>query len=123
MNAEKVVKELSKEYPGKKIIKNDEENPMEILCEIDPATDHPERSVAIAIIDRSKPHYHKKAVEAYEVIRGSLTINKNGRDFYLKEGERLVIEPEEIHFAAGNETWIKVYSEPGWTLEDHILVD
>ncbi|MCX6813342.1 MAG: cupin domain-containing protein [Candidatus Azambacteria bacterium] len=123
MNVEKVIKELSQEYPGKQVIKNEEKNPTEILCEIDPTTDHPERSVAIAVIDKSKPHYHKKTKETYEVIRGSLTINKNGQDFHLREGEKLVIEPGETHFAFGNETWIRVYSEPGWVLEDHILVD
>ena len=123
MDAEKVIRELSQRYPGKKIIKNEEESPTEILCEIDPTSDHPGRDVAIAVIDRSKPHYHKKTREIYEVTKGSLIVNKNGIDFHLKEGEKLVIEPGEVHFAVGDETWITTYSEPGWTMEDHILID
>lgn len=123
MNTEKIIKELLQRYPGKKIIKNDEENPTEILCEVDPAENGLDAGMAIAVIDKSKRHYHKKSREIYEVIRGKLIINKDGQDLHLKETERLTIEPGEIHFAVGNETWVKVYSEPGWAPEDHILVE
>jgi len=123
MDSKKVIRELSQEYPGKKIIKNDEQNPTEIICEIDPATNHPEKSLAVAVIDKIKPHYHKKTTEIYEVLRGKLTINKGGENCELEKGDKLTIEPGEIHSAIGNEAWIKAYSEPGWTSEDHILVD
>jgi quercetin dioxygenase-like cupin family protein len=123
MNTEKVIEELSRKYPGKKIMKNEEENPTEIICEIEPTAEHPEESIAVAVIDKSKPHYHRKTREIYEVIRGNLTVNKNGQDFHLGEGERLIIVPGEVHFATGNETWVKAYSAPGWTLEDHISID
>jgi len=122
MNAEQVIKDLSQKYPGKKIIKNKKENPTEIICEISPAVEHPEKSIAIAVIDKSEPHYHKQATEIYEVIKGELVINKNKKEYKLREGDRLIIYPGEIHSAFGNETWIKVYSEPGWIPKDHILI-
>lgn len=51
MNAEKIIDELSQKYPGKKIIKNDKENPTEILCEIDPSAEHPESSIVENRVD------------------------------------------------------------------------
>lgn len=121
MNVEKVINELAQKYTGKKIVKNKEENPTEIICEIDPAANHPERGVAIAVIDRSEPHYHRKAIETYKVTKGELNVVINNQAHKLKEGEKLIIKPGDIHYAIGNETWVEVYSEPGWTPEDHIL--
>ncbi len=40
----------------------------------------------------------------------------------IKEGGRIEIKPGTRHYALGNETWVNVYSTPGWTPEDHILV-
>ena len=119
MNTEKVIKELSQKYPGKKIIKLPEDNPTEIICEINPATD---QGVAIAIIDKSEPHYHKKTTEIYKIIKGRLVVFINNQEHELEEGDTLTVEPDELHYAVGNETWVEVYSEPGWTQEDHILV-
>jgi len=123
MNSKKIVEELKKKYPGKKIIKFPEDNPTEILCEIDPATNHPEKSVAIAIIDKSEPHYHKKTTETYKVIKGNLSVVIDGQKNKLEEGGSLSIKPRDIHYAIGDETWVKIYSEPGWIPEDHILVN
>jgi len=123
MNLEKIIQKLSKKYPGKDIFNNNEERPTEIICEIDPTINHPEYSIAIAIIDKSIPHYHKKITEVYELLKGSLVINIDGQDYKLQQGDKLTIEPGKHHFAIGNETWVKVYSESGWTLEDHILID
>ncbi|MFC1663701.1 cupin domain-containing protein [Patescibacteria group bacterium] len=123
MNTEKVIEELSQKYSDKKIIKLPEDNPTEIICEIDPATGHPEKGIAIAVIDKSEPHYHKKATEIYKVIKGDLTVFINNQQHKLKEGDSLTVKPGKIHYAVGNETWVEVYSEPGWTKEDHILVN
>jgi len=114
VNVEKIIEELKQKYPGKKIIKNNEENTTEIICEIEPG-------LAIAVIDRAEPHYHKKTTELYEVIKGEMVVGKDGREYKLKEGEKLEIFPNEVHYVTGNETWIKAYSEPAWTQEDHIL--
>lgn len=121
MNIEKVINELSLKYPGKKIIKNNEENPTEIICEIDPSSQHPEKSIAIAVIDRSESHYHNKSTEIYRIIKGELNLIVDNKEYNLKENDVYTIHPGEIHYAIGSETWVEVISESGWTLEDHII--
>ena len=114
MNVERIIRKLSEKYPRKKIIKNREENPTEIICEVEPG-------LAVAVIDKSITHYHKKTTEIYEIIKGELTVYKDGKGYKLGEGDNLTIKPEEVHYAVGNEAWAKVYSEPPWTQEDHII--
>ncbi|MCB9823966.1 NUDIX domain-containing protein [Candidatus Nomurabacteria bacterium] len=120
MNVSQVVSELNKKYPGKAIFKNDEENTTEILCEIDPASEHPDYSNAVAVIDKSIPHIHYKTTETYKVTKGTLTLQVGKETIDLKEGESYVIKPGNPHWAEGEETWLEYYSEPGWDLEDHI---
>ena len=123
MDVAKVVKELKKEYPGKTIIKSPPDNPTEIICEVEPTSDHPERSLAVAVVGKSPLHYHKKTTEIYKAIKGKLIVYRNGKKHKLKEGNRITIKPGEIHYAEGNEVWFNTYSKPGWTFEDHILAE
>lgn len=123
MDVEKIIKELFDKYLGKRVIKNPESNPTEIVCETVPAVVLGDRGVAIAIIDSSKPHYHKKIIEKYKVLRGKLTVFKNGKLYKLQAGDELTVMPDEIHYAIGDETWVEVISEPGWTPDDHFLVE
>lgn len=123
MNHVKVITELEHNYPGKKIIKLPEGNPTEILCEIESTKDHPHYSVAISVIDRSVPHYHKQMSEVYEVLSGSLSVFIGGVEHKLNEGDTLTIPPNSTHYAIGNETWIKCTAHPGWTVDDHIMQD
>lgn len=122
MNVNKIIQTLKKKYPGKKIIKNIDQSSSEIMCEIEPSSEHPDYSVAIAIIDKSKPHYHKKTKEVYKIIKGKLKIIKNKKVYNLKEGDGLEVNVGDIHSAIGNETWVEVTSNPGWNFKDHILV-
>jgi len=122
MNTLQIFDELTKKYPGKNIIKNDIEDPTEIVCEIKPTEDHPKYSLAIAIIDQSIPHYHHKSTEEYTVKRGELRMHIGDKTVLLYEGQTIVIPPKQIHWAEGNETWVECFSQPGWTTEDHILV-
>jgi mannose-6-phosphate isomerase-like protein (cupin superfamily) len=118
MNVQKVVKELREKYPGKNIILNPPENPTEIVCELEPATENPQKSVAVAILDNTFKHSHRIAKETYEVIKGTLELTRGGKTYFLSPGKKLVIEPGEYHMAKGRETWVKVTSEPAWTPED-----
>lgn len=119
MNTTEIIKELEKKYPGKFILKNNEINPTEIVCEIEPTQNHPDYSIVIAVIDRSIPHYHTKTIEEYEVIKGVLTLFVENRKILLHVGEKYTIPLNTIHHAEGVETWIKTTSHPGWTKEDH----
>lgn len=122
MNVKKVIEELKEMYPGKRIVLNDKDNPSEIICEIEPASENAHKSVAIAVIDRAIAHYHKSSTEVYEVLKGKLTVWKDGEEFSLTSGERIIIEPKKIHSAEGHNAWIKVTSTPAWTSDDHFLV-
>jgi mannose-6-phosphate isomerase-like protein (cupin superfamily) len=122
MNIDKVIFELQSQFPGKTIFPNQKENPTEILCEIEPASEHPEYSKAIAVIDRSIPHFHHETKETYKVLKGSLVVHISGVQHQLKEGESIVIEPGNVHWAEGSEVWVECYSEPGWTVGDHKIV-
>jgi isopentenyldiphosphate isomerase/mannose-6-phosphate isomerase-like protein (cupin superfamily) len=121
MTAQDVIAYLQKEYPGKEIVCLPDKNPTEILCEIEPSTDHADYSVAVAAIKSSAPHHHNKSVETYEVIKGELELYVDGKMHQLAGGESYTIQPSQIHYAKGDFTLVKVTSHPGWTLEDHIL--
>lgn len=121
MNTKKIVSELKKKYPGKEIILNPSKNPTEIIVEIDPTSDHPEYGVALAVVGRSEPHYHKNTTEVYQVIKGKLIVYIAGKKHILKEKEKITINPGTIHYVVGNETQFLTYAKPGWTAQDHIL--
>lgn len=123
MNIQAIISQLQKEYPGKFIIQNHPTDPTEIICEIEPTSEHSDYSTAIAVIDRSIPHYHLKTTETYEIIRGQLKLTVADEEHTLKEGGSFTIHPGQRHFAEGNETWVRVTSHPGWTKEDHYLVN
>lgn len=123
MNVQKIINQLKKKYPGKKIIKNNSRNPTEIICEIEPSINHSNYSLAIAVIDKSYPHFHKKTKEVYKVIKGKLTLFIEDKKFKLKENEKIEIPPKKIHSATGKETWVECFSTPGWKLEDHAIID
>lgn len=122
MNKQKILKELKEKYPEANIVLNNKQNPTEIICEIDPTSQHPDYSIAIAVINRSISHFHKITTEEYEVIKGKLTLTIDGKEHALNKGDKFVIKPNMIHSAEGNETWVKVTSKPGWTIEDHFLL-
>ena len=123
MDANKIIEEIKREYPGKAIVLNPEDNPTEIICEIDPSSDHPESTVALVVVGKSKSHYHKKSTEIYETKKGVLTVYINGKKFVLNEGKKITIKPGEIHSVEGDEAWFLTYSKPGWRFDDHIIVN
>ena len=116
MDVQKIVEEIRKKYPGKNIILNPPENPTEIVCEIEPASENPNKSVAIAVLDNNIKHFHRVAKETYEVIKGVLEMSKGGKTYFLSPGQKMVIGPREYHMAKGQETWVKVISEPALNL-------
>ena len=127
MNVKSIIEELKKKYPNKLIIENKNEQGIttEIICETEPTSNHPEYSVAIAVIDSSAIHYHKKITETYKVLKGELKIFKYNQDekeykqYVVKEGESIVINPGEIHSNLGDEAWVEVLSKPGWLVDDY----
>ena len=123
MDAKKVIKELKLHYPNKKIYVDKEENPGEIIVELESVETNPQRSVFVAVIDKRIEHYHRLAKEMFEVIKGELLLTIDGREHIVTAGRSFIIMPGQIHFAAGHDTWIKVTSVPGMSPKDHVLVN
>ena len=121
MNKDKIVGELKKQFSGANVVFNDPQHPTEIICEVEPASQHPDYSVAIAVIDQSQPHYHKNTTEVYQVITGKLILTVDDIKIELVKGNQYTIKPKQVHSAKGQETWVKITSYPGWIAEDHVL--
>lgn len=122
MTAREVLDHFKRTYPGKNIVCLPEDNPTEIICEVDPSSEHPEYNVAIAAIKQSAPHHHLEATETYKVLDGDLELIVDGESIKLSKGDTHDIKPPQVHSARGNFTIVEVSSMPGWTAEDHILV-
>jgi quercetin dioxygenase-like cupin family protein len=123
MHKERVLNRINWEYPNKNVIGIESENPQEVIIEIEPTQDHPEYSKAIAVIDKSEPHFHKETTETYKVIAGQLTVYIDDQIHKLKEDDEIIIKPNQVHWVQGQETWVECVSEPGWTPEDHFLIN
>lgn len=127
MKVSKIITDLQVKYPSKTIIENKNSKGIttEIICEISNSQDSSADSVVIAVIDSSTIHYHKVITEKYEVLKGSLTIfkyddsRKEYKEQIVRKGESIVINPGEIHSNLGDETWVKVTSNPAWFIEDY----
>ena len=122
-NFAEVIAQLKKEFPGKTVISNPQANPTEIICEVEPTSQNPDRSVAIAFIKQSEPHRHSTSVETYAVEAGKLDLYLDGIKKNLKTGQSFTIRPEIIHWAKGNWARVKVVSKPGWTAIDHVTIE
>lgn len=122
MNIQQIVSELEKKYPGKNIIVDDGVGYSEIIVELEPTKDHSDHSLALAIVGKSKPHYHKISTEIYEVTKGVLTLFVDGKKFVLKQGEKMTITPGQVHNAQGEDVWFLTYSSPGWSAEDAFVI-
>jgi quercetin dioxygenase-like cupin family protein len=121
MNVQKVTEELGKKYPEKNIIVTDVDGYEEVLCELDPTSEHKERSLAIVVVGKSKEHYHKKTTEIYGVLKGKLVLYVDNEKYVLKVGQKKEIKPGCKHWCRGKNAWFYTYSTPGWTSKDHYI--
>ena len=108
----RIQEELVRTSPGCRVKVTDDKQ--EMVAEI-------RDGFAVAVIERSQPHFHGTMREVYRVLRGALYVACGGQGHVLREGESLIIEPGLIHYgrAAGEPAWIEVESEPPWSPEDH----
>ncbi len=112
---EQIKAELLREYPGAAI--KVAPDGAEIVAEIEPKR-------AVAVIERSQPHFHQEMTEVYRVLRGTLYVAVGGEGRVLAPQESLTIEPGKVHHArgAGGVAWVEVISDPAWTAEDHLVL-
>lgn len=121
MNVTAIVHELTEQHPNCPIKELPPGgNATEIVCEI-PATSA-EHSKAIAVIDESKPHFHRHMVEHYKILRGQLRLFIDNVEHVLNPGDIHIVEPNQVHYAIGDATMVEVDCYPAYSPDDHILV-
>jgi len=115
MNIDQIRTELINTYPGCSVKVADDNR--EMVAEISDG-------FAVAVIERSLPHFHRKTREVYRVLRGTLCVARAGLGHVLEMGETIAIEPGQIHSAsaAGEPAWIEVESLPPWSADDHFIL-
>lgn len=121
----KVRKELLTAYPGANVLVTTRigRRVTEMVAELGPlhATSDkltPFCSIAIAVIEKSKEHWHEKTWETYIVEKGSLNVYVDGKLHMLQEGPPIVIQPGQRHWAEGKQAWVRVISTPPYDPED-----
>ncbi|MCX6732264.1 MAG: cupin domain-containing protein [Candidatus Roizmanbacteria bacterium] len=113
---------LSDRYPGKKAYDLDGRG-LHFVCEVEPVEEHPEYDKAVEVIMVSKPHKHHKMTQLYTILQGSLELHVGDTTVQLKSGDTYTVKPNNVHWAKSeDECWLEIYSKPGWTKEDHILI-
>jgi len=121
-NSEIILNKLRKKYPGKAAFDLDGRS-KHFVCEVEPTKDHPEYDRAIEVIITSRPHKHLKTTQFYTILSGSLKLHLDKKVITLHPGDLYTIRPGIIHWATSDECWMEIHSTPGWTKEDHILID
>ncbi len=120
--SERILSDLKSKYPNAVSYDLDGRG-MHFVCEVEPVTEHPEYDKAVEVIIESKPHKHIKMVQDYTILRGDLELHLNDEVISLKTGDKYTVLPGDVHWAkSNNECWLEIYSKPGWTKEDHIVV-
>lgn len=119
-----LVDALREEFPDKNIVVlGDPDDPHEVVVEVDGCEDE---STAIALVERSEPHFHIRTEERYVVVSGRLHVHVEDQSFTLGPGKVITILPGFVHWAESAEETparIRVIASPPWTPEDHILND
>jgi len=107
--------ELLRAYPESRVKVSEDKR--EMVAEISD-------SFAVAVIERSLPHFHLKSREVYRVLRGTLYVACGGQGHVLQEKDTIVIEPGQIHFAraAREPVWIEVENVPPYSVDDHFIL-
>lgn len=118
----RILNQLKTQYPGAKSYDLDGRGE-HFVCEIEPVTEHPEYDRAVEVIIDSLPHKHLKMTQYYTILSGNLELHNGKEIVWLHPGDKYIVRPGNIHWATSNdECWVEIYSEPGWTKEDHIPI-
>jgi mannose-6-phosphate isomerase-like protein (cupin superfamily) len=119
----RVIKMLNEKYPDKDSYDLDGRG-LHFVCEVEPVSEHPEYDTAVEVIIKSKPHKHLKMTQRYTVLSGNMELHVEDEAIYLREGDKYVITPGKVHWATSDgKSLVELYSVPGWTQEDHIVID
>ncbi|HUD11119.1 MAG TPA: cupin domain-containing protein [Candidatus Saccharimonadia bacterium] len=120
--SKRILAMLHAQYPGKAAYDLDGRG-LHFVCEVEPVSEHPNYDRAVEVIIDSRPHIHRKMTQYYTVLRGDLELHDGGLTVKLKPGDKHTVKPGNVHWAKSDEALVEIYSEPGWTKEDHIPAD
>lgn len=119
----RVIKLLKEKYPGKECYDLDGRG-FHFVCEVEPVSEHSEYDTAVEVIIKSKPHKHLKMTQRYTVLSGRMVLHVDEKVINLNKGDQYVVLPGKVHWATSDgKSLVELYSVPGWTKEDHIVVD
>lgn len=114
---------LNEKYPGKDAYDLDGRG-LHFVCEVEPVSEHPEYDTAVEVIIKSKKHKHNVMTQRYRVLEGSMTLYVEDEAIELNTGDTYVVLPGKVHWAESDgKSLVELYSVPGWTKEDHIVVE
>ncbi len=121
--AQRILNQLKSKYPDAYAFDLDG-RALHFVCEVEPTADHPEYDKAVEVMIQTLPHKHHKMTQYYRILSGTLRLHVDDKTIELHEGDTYTIHPEEVHWATSeDECWVELRSEPGWTKEDHVLVE
>lgn len=121
--SKRIIKSLKEKFPGKDSFDLDGRG-LHFVCEVEPTKCHPEYDKAVEVIIDSKPHKHLKMIQQYKILSGNLELHIADKVVHLTEGDEYTLEPGIVHWATSeDECWLEIYSTPGWTKEDHIVIN
>ena len=120
MRVKEITKQIKGAYPEAHLVvtRKRGRRVTEMVAELGIQSTHPLQSDAIAIIEESDEHYHKKTKEIYFGIKGTTTVVVDSVEHKLREGESLTINPGQRHYATADKSWVKVTSTPPWDSND-----
>ena len=120
--SKRIISQLKAKYPGKDCYDLDGRG-MHFVCEVEPVNEHPEYDRAVEVIIQNKPHKHLKMTQQYTILLGKLDLYVNNQKHHLFPGDKFTVSPNSVHWAISqNECWVEIYSTPGWTKADHIVI-
>lgn len=109
---------FEKNHPEADVIGYPPENPTMFSCEV--GRDE-EKSVHIAAVHKSDPHYHSESDETTRVIEGEISLHVAGKQYLLREGESHTVFSGKVHSAISEE-WaiVQITSRPPRDGGDHV---
>ncbi len=125
---QELIDRIARNYPNAKMIRLPEKNPQEVIFETGRSEDG-SWSTAVAIIKKSRLHFHHSTVENYFILEGDLKLEGGDHKERITcdrctTGDQVRVSPGRVHRALAGMRIpvVLVLARPAWRLDDHIFV-
>ena len=108
------------------LYQNRKDFPAEIVYEITTLADGLPFGLALADIQQSEAHFHKKTIEIYTVVQGTLEVYLDGQAHQLRTGDTIKIPTGVDHFARSLDDTparLMIVCIPEWSQNDYFRLD